>query len=268
MRRAARWLFYVAPCRLYVAGEARGGAVPFGFMLGAFGVGLLSGAVTALGALAFGGDVADGFANGLIAGLAAVAVWAVYALALLCVLWVLGGSPVDVALGEDASLARAKHAAVGDESGWRRRGLDPLVPGGLVAFFGLMTVVGVGDAAWTASKERDWAGPLIVVPAEVVSYDDGRFRLGDRRLVVRYDASTGPSRGKVDAEDVDGDIPPPGGTVSVEYLANDAARVRPAGTRQQKESDIAFSKGLAATSAALMAASGGWFLLERRRRST
>ncbi|WP_432944280.1 hypothetical protein ACQPXM_02480 [Kribbella sp. CA-253562] len=48
MRRLLRWIFWVGPCRFYLAGEASGGAVPFVFLFGLFGFAAALGGVFAL----------------------------------------------------------------------------------------------------------------------------------------------------------------------------------------------------------------------------
>jgi hypothetical protein len=93
LRRVVRWVFLVGPCRLYLAGEASGGSVPWSFLGGLLGAGALSGGVGSVVALIRGAAVGDAFWWWAIGGVLALTVWAAYSLLVIVVLWVLGRAP-------------------------------------------------------------------------------------------------------------------------------------------------------------------------------
>jgi hypothetical protein len=113
----------------------------------------------------------------------------------------------------------------------------------LAAFFAVMAGLLVADALITRHQEQDFSGQLRTATATVLRYDDGRWGLGDRKLVVRFEAGGTTITSSVKAEDTDEDsgVPDPGGTLEVEYLPSDPYSVRPAGTAEYEREDGSFT---------------------------
>jgi hypothetical protein len=263
-----RWLLLVAPCRFYLAGEENGGRVVRGFLLAMLAAAVACGGVGVLVAVGRDADVADWFATGLLVGLTAVTAWAVYALVVLAVLWLVGRPP-DAVVSGDTTKSRytGRRGAPGSVT-WRRRGRDPLVPGSLVAFFALITALIGVDALWMRQSEEPFTAAKSVTDARVLRYDDGMFGFGERTLVVRFTAAGRTVTAEVAAEDVVGEVPEPGGELAVEYLRSDPERARPAGATEEKADGVSFGFRLVGVCAALLVVSAAAYVVGIRRRRT
>ncbi|ONI67369.1 hypothetical protein BWI15_30005 [Kribbella sp. ALI-6-A] len=268
MRRLLRLIFWVGPCRLYLLGEATGGAVPFAFLFGLFGFAAALGGVFALIAVVVGASVGDYFFTGAMAGLGTVTAWAVYACLVFVVLWIRGISPAAVPGVLPTAPSTAKHAATtSDTLEWRRRG-QPLIPGSLVAFFALMAAVCFADGYFSADQGA-FEAPLATATAQILRYDDGPGGFGDRYLEVRFTAGDGHEvTTRVKAEDrvEESRVPDPGGIQEVEYVITNPTQARPAGATQSKKSDAEFSRYAGYTCLTLAALTGAAYLVGRRKR--
>ena len=255
------------PCRIYLLGESTGGSVPMVFLIGLFAVAAACGGLGALIAVLAGGEVGDQFWVWFIGGIVAVTGWAAYSLVVIGVLWLAGRAPHTVAGVIKDSPSHARHAADPEQVTWRRRGRDALIPGSLVAFFALMSAIAFIDSAATTAKEHRYSADKVIATAEVLRYDDGRWGLGDRHLVVRFPVGDRTLTTTVRAEDIDPDarVPTLGQRIEVEYLRSDPKRARPAGAAQRAESDASGARSFGVMCAALAAVSGAAYLLGRRR---
>jgi hypothetical protein len=184
MGRVMRALLLVGPCRLYVAGEVRG-RLPLSWFAGMFGVSGIAGAVGASVALVRGASVSDQFWVWALGGLLAVMAWLVYSVVVIGFLWVRGVAPDEVVAADVA--VGGRHAGPEVAVGWRRRGMDPLVPGSLVAFFALMSTFAVVVLILAAASDRHFDRDTAVTSAEVLAWEcPAWWDKGDGTLVVRF----------------------------------------------------------------------------------
>lgn len=275
MFSVVRWLLVTQPCRFYLACEDAG-VVPWRYLGVAGGISALGAALGAGWARLADADSADAVALGIVAGPAILGCLGLQSLLVMIVLWIRGTGPDEV-LDRGAMSARGargtgpsgRHADPPGRIPWRRAGRDPLVPWPLVAFFALVSAVAVLDVGWIHHRERAYSGPRQVTTAFIDSYDDGRFGLGRRRLHIIFEVEGRLVRASVRAEDIDGVVPQPGRSTSVEYLVADPLRVRPEGTSRRAQEEADFSRGVAVLCLVLMVLTGAFrviALLRRRAR--
>lgn len=228
-RRALRWVLLVGPCRLYLAGEATGGAVPFVFLAGMFATAMVTGGIGALWALITTRSLLDGFTSGAVGAFVVVTVWAAYALLVLAVLWILGRSPDDVVLVDQAS-ATGRHSGAVERVAWRKRGEDNLIPGSLVAFFAIMLVFALAMTLSARHSEQQFKGAKSTAQGQVLRWDDGGWLdvvrgNAERHLVVRFAVNGRVITSRMSAEDVAGTVPRPGESLMVvRHEVHDALR--------------------------------------------
>jgi hypothetical protein len=190
-----------------------------------------------------------GFLDGVGVGLTAVVAWALYATAVLIVLWVIG-KPPDLLVTTDHQPS-GRHVGVAPVE-WRERG-DRLIPGSLVGVLALMA-------------ETAYAGPKVITQAQVVRWDDGWAGLGDRQVVYQYAVGSQQLTAHTDAVDIPGQLPSPGQHFAVEYLRDQPTLTRPAGTAATRADDWPGWLGLSGICAGLAAASGSAYLVGVHRR--
>nr|KEP22593.1 hypothetical protein DA06_19175 [Georgenia sp. SUBG003] len=234
------------------------------FLVGMFAFAGAAGGVGALGAAVTQGSVEDAFFDGAMVGLAAVAVWAIYAVLVLGVLWVMGLGPDEVVSGAGRRRS-GRHVGSPEMSGWRRRGHDPLVPVSLIAVFAVLGVVFAGVSLWTWHAEEPFRGDMATAHAEVLAWDHGWLGLGDRELVVWFvDAGTAVTA-RVRAEDVvEEAVPAPGGYLTVEYPPDAPHQARPVGTAETRAEDVRLAVWAAGVSSLLALVSAFGRFIGRR----
>ncbi|MEV6287214.1 hypothetical protein [Kribbella sp. NPDC051770] len=266
MRRLLRWIFLTGPCRLYLLGEASGGSVPYTFVAGLFGTAAAFGGVFALIAAMAGASVEDYFFTGVLTGLLTVTAWAAYAFVVYGVLWLRGISPAAVVSAHTSTEAKPASSRPADDPHWRHPG-GPVIRRGLIAFFALMTAVFLAAGIFT-TDQGPFDTPLARTTATILRYDDGPAGLGERLLEVRFTADGREYTTEVKAEDYQPEtrIPPPGGSLEIEYVPSNPTQARPAGTTQANKSDATFTRTLAIASAALTLLTAAAHLISRRRR--
>jgi hypothetical protein len=206
--------------------------------------------------------LSGGFLDGVGVGLTAVVAWALYATAVLIVLWVIG-KPPDLLVTTDHQPS-GRHVGVAPVE-WRERG-DRLIPGSLVGVLALMASFALGYGLWTWQAETAYAGPKVITQAQVVRWDDGWAGLGDRQVVYQYAVGSQQLTAHTDAVDIPGQLPSPGQHFAVEYLRDQPTLTRPAGTAATRADDWPGWLGLSGICAGLAAASGSAYLVGVHRR--
>lgn len=268
-RRVARWLLVEFPVRFFLAAESNGGSLPWPWFAAFAGVALAGGGIAASWGGLAGRDAGDAFAAGLLAGPIAMCMFIGYAVLFRAVLWLRGWSPEDVSTGSRPPAARGRHVHPQGRLPWRRGSLDGDAWLPVAAFFAIMAAMAGLDALLTHRGERRFAGPLAVTRAQVLRYDDGRFGLGHRLLVVQYEGPDGVVDGAVRADEVGDEvdrIPDLGGSLAVEYLVERPTVVRPAGTARRKAESVDESITIGGACAVLAVIGGSTYVITRRRR--
>ncbi|GAA1605345.1 hypothetical protein GCM10009789_69130 [Kribbella sancticallisti] len=183
IRSMLNWIFVRGPAAFYELAESGSWLFTLGTLGGmAVAAGLGAGVGALVGLLA-GTSVSAAADTGFMIGLFSLLAWMVMSGVVVAVLWIRGIAPG--ALATDHESPRGRHA-VKAEHGWRRPG-EPLVPGSLVAFFGLMVVIfgSLGVKAWHDS--RPWDEPTAVVDGAVVEVEEpGWIDKGAGSVLVRY----------------------------------------------------------------------------------
>lgn len=163
LRSVVRWIFLLGPCRLYMAGERSGGRVPSVCLPAMFGAAAVGAGLGASAAAVAGSDAGDGASVGIWAGLLVVGLWAVYALVVIMVLWLIGRAPDEVlAAGPDGRERReplGRDERPEERLPWRQPG-DRLIPARLLAFLAFVTLASLVAAAWKLGTEDSgfWLG--------------------------------------------------------------------------------------------------------------
>lgn len=269
MGRVMRAVLLLGPCRLYVACEVHG-RLPLSWFAGMFGFAGLAGAVGATVALVRGVPVSDEFWVWALGGLLAFTVWLVYSLVVVGVLWVRGVGPDEVLAADAAPAGRREGPDVA--RGWRRRGIDPSVPGSLVAFFALTSAVALLTVILATASDRQFSRGADVTSAKVLAvegpawWDKGagtilvRFSVGSRELTTHISGELGD--GKV------GDVPPQlGEQLEVEYLRSDPQTAQATATAQENKSDLGWARWFFAGAVLGLIVSGIGWVVGRRRQS-
>lgn len=217
------------------------------------GIGALVGVVT-------GGSVGDAALDGGLIGMACLIAWLLLTLVVVAVLWVRGMSPGEAATGQKP---HGKHAA---GYAWRRHA-EPLVPGALVLFFVVMTVVigADGTLSWHSSRPRH--EPTAVVDGTVIAeLEPGWFDRGPGKVTIRYavgavDYSIDVGRDPGDRFFRTGDVVP------VEYVIARPADGRSAWNVESARSDARFGFWVAGICGGLGVLSGAGYVGGRWRSS-
>lgn len=262
MGRVLRALLLVGPCRFYVACEARG-RLPLYWLAGMFGVPTIAGSVGAAVALARGASFSDQFWVWALGGGLAVMGWLVYSLVVIGVLWVRGVAPDEV-LAADAATG-GRHVAPELTLEWRRRGKDPLVPGSLVAFFGLMSALAVVTMIQATASDRQFARDTAVTTAEVLALErPAWWDKGDGTILVRFSIGAHELRTHISGELGDFELGV-GDQLQVEYLRSEPQTAQATATATENRSDLADARWFVVGALLLLMASGiGWVVGRRR----
>lgn len=257
-----RWVFLRGPAAFYELADSSPGLMSV-LVLGALaGAGGLGAGIGALIALATARPLSPAVDTGVLAAVLALTGWFGMSLVVVGVLWVRGVAPGEVHGGQPSG----RHAA-GSVAGWRRRG-EPLVPGSLVGFFAIVTVIfgGIGVHAWQIS--RPWSEPTAVVDGVVVTFHEpGLIEKGAGTVIVRYTVHGSSHTLELDADTGERMIKV-GDTMPVEYAVNRPARARAVWAVEAARADAPAWAGLSGLCAVFGAASGAAYLIGRRRRRT
>ena len=262
IRAVLSWAFVRGPAAAYELADS-GSALFSWLSLGAMA--LLSGLGAGTGALvglAAGASVSNAAFVGAMIGLGVTTGWLVLVLLVVGVLWIRGISPGEAADGKRPTGRHAAHAV----GGWRRRG-QPLVPGSLVGFFALMTVVLGLVAAGYWHSSRPWAEPTAVVDGSVVEVrEPGPIGKGAGTAIVQY-AVAGEGRTIKVGRDPGEHFLRQNDVVPIEYAVQRPEHARSVRAVEADRSDATFWAVLAGGHGVLGAASGIGYLLGRRRPS-
>lgn len=261
-----RWLLLTAPCQVAVEVADRDGSMlPRYLVRVAAGI-AAGGALATLPALAHGTDTIAAFLIGGLVVLGAVLAWVGYALAVLAVLWLRGRSPEHYVTGAQATHHGA-HASAQPPRGWRRVGIDRVLPATALLFLAFMAIMITADAALTRIGEAQYQGATARAQAQVVGSQSRWFGAKEPVLIVRFPIGQRTATARISPEELP--VPHsagPGARIAVEYPPAHPDRARPAGTAQRRMAGFHDSLAIAGVFAVLAAIAGGVYLVEGARR--
>ncbi|GAB2630138.1 hypothetical protein [Kribbella swartbergensis] len=262
LRSVLQWAFLRGPAGFYELADSSPGLVSVLVLVALAAAGAVGAGIGALIAFATAQPLSPAVDTGIVIAVVALMGWFAMSLVVLGVLWVRGVTPAEAYGGQPSG----RHAA-GSVAGWRRRG-EALVPGSLVGFFAVVTVIfgAISVDAWQMS--RPWSEPTALIDGVVVTFHEpGLLEKGSGTVIVRYTVDGSSNQLEIDADTGDRMIKV-GDTIPVEYAVNRPARARAVWTVEAGRTDAPFWAGLSALCAVLGAASGIGYLIGRRRRRT
>ena len=261
LRGGLAWAFVRGPAAAYALAESGSSLFGIGAVLAMLLVAAIGAGVGALVALVAGRPIGDdAFVGGMI-GLGVVLAYLLLMLVVVGVLWVRGVSPTETATGEKPA---GRHAA--GAYGWRRRG-EPLVPGGLVLFFVLVSIPfgALGLHARSVARPADQA--TAVTNGTVVKiHEPGLLDKSSGTVDIRYSVAGADHTFETD-RDAGDHIFRLGDVVPVEYVVAEPAKGRAAWAVESAREDTVFWLWLAGICAALGLLSGAGYLVGRWRSS-